>query len=286
MAGQPFEWPGAKRVAVYINAQLEVWSPGKAPTYSVQTTGVKKGQIDYGGISWSQYGGKVGVWRVMKVLDQFDMKGTFAANAMCAELFPEALAEIVRSGHDIAGHGIWQDESLPEMTPDEQRLNIRKSLDMIEKATGKRPEGWKSTTTAWTPESIEFLAQEGLLWFSDMKDTDLPRRIRTKHGAIIALPPSEFTDNRTLRGNPRDYYDVYKDTFDYLYKSEPGSLLNLAVHCHSGGRPMIMAVLCQLLEYFSRFPDIWFTTHGDIARWMQRFDSDEVTYAKRFFNRD
>jgi allantoinase len=278
-------WPGGKRVAVYLNAQFEVWSPGKAPTYSVQTTSVKKGLTDYGGISWSQYGGKVGVWRVLKVVNQFGLKSTFVANAMCADLFPDALAEIVRSGHDIAGHGIWQNESLPEMAQDEQRHNIRTSLDKIEQATGKRPLGWKSTTTAWTPESIAFLAQEGVLWFSDMKDTDLPRRIRTEHGPIIAIPPSEFTDNRTLHGSPRDYFDVYKGAFDYLYKHEPMSLLNLAVHCHSGGRPLMMAVIAELLEYFSQFPDVWFTTHGEIAQWAMSQDVDEVTYKERFFTR-
>jgi hypothetical protein len=35
---------------------------------------------------------------------------------------------------------------------------------------------------------------------------------------------------RVLRGNPRDWYDVYKDTFDYLYQNEPTAFLNVTVH--------------------------------------------------------
>jgi hypothetical protein len=96
------------------------------------------------------------------------------------------------------------------------------------------------------------------------------------------LPPSEFTDNRTLKGNPRDYFDVYKDTFDYLYRHEPGSLLNLSVHCHSGGRPTIMAMLYRLYEYYSRFEEVWFTTHGEIARLFSEREEDEITYPSRF----
>ena len=278
-----FAWPDGKRIAVYINAQVEIWSEGKAPSYSVQTTAAKKDQIDFGGISWSQYGCKVGIWRILKVLNDFGIKATFAANGKCAELYPEAIAEVARSGHDLAGHGIWQNESLVEMTVEQQRSNIRQSLDMLEKVSGKRPEGWKSTATAWTPEGIEILAQEGLLWFSDMKDTDLPRRIYTEHGPIISLPPSEFTDNRTLKGSPRDYHDVYKDTFDYLYHHEPGSMLNLSVHCHSGGRPMIMAMIQKLYEYYRTFPDVWFTTHGEVARYVAAREEDEITYPSRFF---
>ena len=55
----------------------------------------------------------------------------------------------------------------------------------------------------------------------------------------MALPHSDFADHRVLRGNPRDWYDVYRDTFDYLYYNEPTSYLNITVHCHFGGRPLI-----------------------------------------------
>ena len=43
--------------------------------------------------------------------------------------------------------------------------------------------------------------------------------------------------------SPQQYYDVYKDTFDYLHQHEPMSLLVMTVHCHFGGRPLMSAVL-------------------------------------------
>ena len=45
------------------------------------------------------------------------MRGTFCVKARCAELYPEAVAQIVRSGHDVAGHGYLQDQLLAYMAP-------------------------------------------------------------------------------------------------------------------------------------------------------------------------
>jgi hypothetical protein len=83
--------------------------------------------------------------------------------------------------------------------------------------------------------------------------------------------------------SPRQYYDVYKDAFDYLYHHEPMSLLVLTVHCHFGGRPLMAAVLDQLLEYFSGHADVWFARHGELARWALEQPQAETTYAQRFF---
>lgn len=234
-------WPNGKRIAVYVTGMLEVWSEGKGPEYTVQTTALKHSAVDHGGIVWSHYGPKIGVYRIIRTLNEFGIRGTFATNAKIAELFPDAVAEIARSGHDIAGHGVWQDEMINYMTPAEQRDAIKRTLDAFEKTTGKRPEGWMSQVLAFTPETPAILAQERLLWWGDLKDIDLPKKVRTKHGDIIAIPVCEFTDNRTLRGTPRDFYDVNRDTFDYLYNNEPMSVLNILLHCQWGGRPPITA---------------------------------------------
>jgi hypothetical protein len=143
--------------------------------------------------------------------------------------------------------------------------------------------GWKSPVLAWTPETLEFLTQERLQWFGDFKDSDMPRRIHTSSGSIIAIPASEFTDNRVLRGSPKDYFDLYKNTFDYLYNHERGSILNLSVHCHWGGRAPIMAMVHQLYEYFTGFDDVWFPTLADIAEYMNMLSFDELWYAERHF---
>jgi allantoinase len=277
-------WPNGKRIAVYVTGMLEVWSEGKAPEYTVQTTALH-GTIDHGGIVWSRYGGKIGVFRIIRALNEFGIKGTFAANAAITEVFPDAIAEIVRSGHDIAGHGIWQDQMINYMQPAEQHDTIKRTLDTFEKVTGARPQGWLSQVLAFTPETPGFLAQEGVRWWGDLKDIDLPKIVHTEYGDLVAIPVCEFTDNRVLRGSPRDFFDVNKDTFDYLYQYEPMSVLNVILHCQWGGRPPIMALFRKVIEYISRFPGVWFTTPAEIADWFSKQNIEELTYRERYFDR-
>ena len=57
MTKSNFEWPQGRRIAVMITVLLETWSEGRAAPYSIQTTSLKPGAVDYSGIAWGQYGG-------------------------------------------------------------------------------------------------------------------------------------------------------------------------------------------------------------------------------------
>jgi hypothetical protein len=92
-----------------------------------------------------------------------------------------------------------------------------------------------------TVHTAEFLAEEGFLCHGDYNDTDLSlfiRDIPKEHWSLH----SDFTCNRALRGSPREFYEVYNDTFDFLYKNEAPSLINLTVHADFGGRPLMSAI--------------------------------------------
>ena len=125
MADRTPLWPGNKRVAVAINVDLEIWSEGRAPDYSVQSSSLKPGTVSHGAIAWSQYGGKTGVWRVLRMLERHGVPATFSVNAKCAEAYPDAVRQIARSGFDIAGHGYTQDQLLVYMSPEEEQRTIK-----------------------------------------------------------------------------------------------------------------------------------------------------------------
>jgi peptidoglycan/xylan/chitin deacetylase (PgdA/CDA1 family) len=116
----------------------------------------RAGKPDQGGrgrsrrIAWGSYGGKVGVWRIINLLKQNGIRGTFCVNGRCAEIFPEAVEQIVKSGHDVAGHAYLQDQLMAYMTPEEEQRTIRQCLDLLEKASGMRPQGWVSPVMAYT----------------------------------------------------------------------------------------------------------------------------------------
>jgi peptidoglycan/xylan/chitin deacetylase (PgdA/CDA1 family) len=204
----------------------------------------------------------------MRILDETQMRATICLNAKAAELFPDAVKELHRSGHEIAAHSYTQDTILPYLPADKEKDLIRRCAKMIEDAVGERPQGWFSPVAAPTPQTAEILSEEGFLWHGDYNDTDLPYAFKTAGRLLVAIPHSDFTDNRVLRGSPRDFLNVYKDTFDFLYHHEKPSLINLTVHAHFGGRPMMSAMFNELLHYFKGFAGVWFARHDEVARWV------------------
>ena len=259
-------WPNDKRIAILVTVMFEVWSDGKAPPYSPMTTVLKPGTPDLLGISWSQYGGKTGIWRLMRVLDEADVRSTICLNAKGTELYPEAVKQLHRQGHEIAAHSYTQDLILPYLPPEQEKETIQRCARMIEAVVGTRPVGWFSPVAAPTSHTAQFLAAEGFLWHGDYNDTDLPYPLKTSEGTLVAIPHSDFTDNRLLRGTPREFFEIYKNTFDFLYNHETPSLINLTVHAHFGGRPLMSAVLRELLHYMKGFPEAWFARHDEVAR--------------------
>jgi allantoinase len=277
-------WPNGKKVAVSVTVMFETWADDKAPTYSVQTTHLKSGTVDHAGKAWSTYGGRVGVWRIINLLDRLGIPGTFFVNARCTEQYPDAVKQIVRSGHDIGGHAYTQDQLLAYMSLEDQEATIRQSIDLLQQCGGKKVTGWASPVVAFTPETAGFLAKAGLTWTTDITYVDLPIKIHTPHGTIAGVPTTDFSDNRVLRANPRDLYDTYKGTFDYLVQNEPMGLIVMVIHCQFGGRPLISAVLNELLSEVARSPDVWFARHEELAQWALAADVDEHSCQGRFFD--
>jgi peptidoglycan/xylan/chitin deacetylase (PgdA/CDA1 family) len=263
-----FEWPNGARMAVVVTCLLETWSEGRWPPFSVQTTSLKPGTPDLAAAMWGTYGVKAGVWRLLRILDDNKVPATFCANARALELDPRAAKQIVQSGHEIAAHSYTQDTILAYLDADEERATIRRTADAIERVSGRRPSGWLSPVLAFSERTHAIVAEEGFLWSGDHNNIDLPFCVETGARTVVAVPHSDFADHRVLRANPRDWFDVYKDTFDYLYNNEPTSYLNVTVHCHFGGRPLIAAQIDRILKYIRGFSDIWLVRHDELAQWV------------------
>ena len=89
-------WPNSEKIAVSVTVMFETWSEGAAPGYSVQTTHQKSGTVDPASRAWSSYGSKVGVWRLIRMLDGCRIPGTFFTNGRCTEDYPDAVKQIVK----------------------------------------------------------------------------------------------------------------------------------------------------------------------------------------------
>jgi peptidoglycan/xylan/chitin deacetylase (PgdA/CDA1 family) len=275
------EWPDGKRVAIVVSVLLETWAGGTSPTYFPRTTPLKAGTVDLPGHNWSEYGAQEGVWRLLGILERTGVPASVFANALSAETYPDLVRAIVRCGHHVQAHGYAQNEYLLDLSDEAQQKTIRGCLDILERHAGTRPDGWVTPVYGSNAITHELLVKEGLRWHADALDTSLPRLQKTPAGTIVALPWSDFVDNRVLRSSPRDYYDAYVETFDFLRAQESLGLINIAIHGHFGGRPMMAAVFSKLLQHLAAQPDVWFVRHSELAQWFAALGVENVP-AERF----
>ncbi len=282
MTSPVHSWRSNARVAVAISVLLETWAEGKSPGYFPRTTALKPGTADIAARQWSQFGANEGIHRILGILDRHALRATVFMSALAAELYPEVVRHIVRSGHTVAAHGYSQDQFLLDMTTVEQRTTIRRCLDILEQQSGVRPDGWCSPVYGWTPETHDLLVQEGVKWHADALDGTLPRRQTTESGSIIALPWCDFVDNRVLRASPRHYLEVYCDTFDFLYAQEQTALLHIGLHSHFGGRPLMSAMFARILDHIRGHSNVWMATHREIVDWFIEQKVDQIPAATRF----
>jgi peptidoglycan/xylan/chitin deacetylase (PgdA/CDA1 family) len=285
MAEHKFSWPNGKRIAVLVSVLLETWAEGKSPTYFTRTTPLKPGAIDLPGRQWSQFGGEEGLWRILDVLQRAGVPATVCANALSAETYPELVRAIVKNGHGVAAHGYAQNEYLLEMSAEQQQLTIRRCLDILEKHSGTRPTGWVTPVYGWNESTHDLLVKEGVRWHADALNTTLPRLQKTASGTIVALPWSDFVDNRVLRSSPCDFYDAYANAFEYLYSNERLGLVHIGFHGHFGGRPLMSAMLAKVLRHFASFSDVWFARHEEIVDWFVEQGVKRIAPSEQFLPR-
>lgn len=265
-------WPNNAKVAVMVTVLYESWSPGEVPSHSpmVLAAPMRPGTPDLQGVVWSEYGGETGIWRLLEILKQRGIASTVCTTASTVERYPDSIAALDAAGHELAAHSYTQDMLLPYLTREQEADLIRQCTDIVGGAVGKQPVGWISPRATATRHTADLLIDAGYRWHGDYNDTDLPYVIRRNGSDLVALAHSDFTDIRAIRGAPRDYLHVHCDAMDFLRKSRRPEIINLSIHAHFGGRPLMAALFDQILDYYGSFDDVWFARHDQVADWVLR----------------
>src|SRR5882762_9277064 len=88
-----------------------------------------------------EYGARVGFWEIMRILREHRVDATIYAVGMGLERNPEAAAEIMESGFEVACHGQrWIDyQSVAEEV---ERADMLRNIEVITRLIGRRPLGW------------------------------------------------------------------------------------------------------------------------------------------------
>jgi len=280
---KPLRWPNGKRLAVMLTINMEYWDRIKdtSKPFYPGGPGIVGGELpgnvyDNPNWSWREYGQRVGVWRM---IDLFDAAGVPATCTMNAKMGVERRAVIeaaLERGWEIVAHNFVQTDLLTDFANDEakERDVIRETLRVYREVCGKPAKGWLSSSLRSTLNTADLVAEEGLIFFTDLLNDDQPYLIRTRSGKpLVSIPyTSEVNDFTVFMRQGKDVDGgcaVFKEQFDWLYQESAasGRFMNIGLHPHVIGQPFRIRALRDFLAYVKKFDDVWFATREEIAEW-------------------
>ena len=271
---KPVQWPGGARVALWVNVALQYFPLNQQGKPFAPVGGMTTAYPDLRHYTLREYGNRVGIFRVLKALDRYNVKPTFAINTRLAERYPYLINKISGRGDEIICHG-WDMDHPHYGGQDrgEEEALIAKSLDGLRSITGQPVEGWIGPSKSQSTNTPELLVKHGVKYMCDWINDELPYEFRTSAGNITAMPLStELEDRLIMQANlhsESEYADQISDAFDFLYNEAGeqggGRMLALSIHPWMLGQPHRIGKLEQVLEHITGHADVWSASAGEIC---------------------
>ena len=268
------EWPNGARMAVCVVVNLErmEWAPQRG---SFQTGALYNRPLpDYRGYSHREYGHRVGIFRILDVLEKRGITPTIAMDALTARHYPYLVEHCLKRGCEIIGHGIAVSRVInSRMSEAEERDYIRASIHALTETTGAAPKGWLSPDYGESDRTPAILAEEGIEYLCDWANDEQPYPMNTPTGRLFSLPLLlDLNDLFAIgeRGFPvHEYAGMIRDACDTIHadSAESGRLLALNVHPWLMGQPFRIWYLDQALGHVMSKGDVWAASGSEIVEW-------------------
>jgi allantoinase len=278
-----FEWPGGARLAVNVVINYEEGAErtplegdvDREPLVEARYD-VPAGERELFTESTFEYGSRVGIWRLLELLDRYRVQPTIFAVGVALERNPRVAAALVERGCDFVGHGHrW----IPHtgMTVEEERAQIRACRESVRAATGRTIKGW-FTRPPNTVHTRSLLAEEGFLYDSGAVNDDVPYYQPAGGRPFLVVPYSlDVNDTKFFKNQfftARDFADYAIDSFDTLLAESRHSarMMSIGLHARIIGRPGRLPGLERLLSHIQAHPQVWLAPRDAIADfWLARF---------------
>ncbi len=267
----PLKLPGGARVIVWTIVNLEVWDIARPMARQVLPPPMGVSLLpDVPNWSWHEYGMRVGFWRFKRLYDRLGVRPTVSINARVCLDYPRVAQACKDDGWEFMGHSFEQG---PIHKEENQKAMIERSLDTLEKFTGKRPVGWLGPGLTQTLETPELLAAAGVKYIGDWVYDDEPTEIQTRNGPLVTLPYSVETNDIPMMmvQHHEAAYWTQKciDSFDRYYEegAERAKIMAIAIHPYISGQPFRIKYLEQVYERINSYPGVLHWNGEQILDW-------------------
>lgn len=271
-------WPGGAKLALWVNVGLQFFPLNQKGKPFAVPGGMTMPYPDLRHYSLRDYGNRVGIYRFLKAFDKYGIKPTFAFNTELAERTPYLLQRIVDRGDEIICHG-WNMDSIHHggMSYEAEAELVERSLRRLRELSGQAVTGWISPARNESENTPQILAENGVEFFCDWVNDDMPYPFHTKAGDLVAMPLSnELEDRFVLMNNlhsEQSWMEQVCDACDYLLEEaseQGGRILALNIHPWMLGQPHRIGKLEQALEYIMGKTDVWSAPASQIMEcWQQ-----------------
>jgi allantoinase len=266
-----FIWPGNARIAFTVTLVLDHWEL-EPPTHANPDPRIVSplGSFHPNWLTWSHrlYGARVGIFRILDVLDRFDIKPSVALGTEAAKRYPELVDALLRRASCFMAHGDYASRRITSRMQNERDAIIA-AREGVAAATGQSPKGWCGQDFGESAETPSLLTDTGFHYTTDWANDDRPYLLGPyARGSLLALPPQpEWNDLECMwlrRVTPAVWRANIAEAFEVLH-AEGGNVFNLTLHPWIAGQAHRIRYLRDALHRILGKPEVWRTTTDALA---------------------
>lgn len=266
-----YDWPGGKRLAVYVALNLETFDFGSGLGAELAPGGPQPDVLNY---AWRDWGNRVGAWRIRDMLDRLEMPASVLVNSRLYADYPGLIEAFRARSDEIVGHGRTNAERQGSLDEAGERALIEEATAILTRHEGHAPAGWLGPWISQSRVTPDLLAEAGYRYLLDWTHDDQPVWFATRNGGrILSVPyPQELNDIPAIvarKDSAEDFAGMIVDAFDeMLEQSEAAPLvMGIALHPYIVGQPHRLRPLRRALSHIAGHREtVWLTTTGAIAK--------------------
>ena len=265
-------WPNNARIAVWVNPNIEFFGLDDVMPGNTNERVAREHAKIPNVRNWSvrDYGNRVGVWRLFDVLSRYNARATVALNSEVCDHHPEIIERAMQLDWELMGHGQTNARRINEMSSDQEREAIFATVDRIERACGKRPQGWLGPGLAETWHTLEHLSAAGIRYICDWVNDDQPYTMQIGSPPMVSIPYSVQTNDVPayfdMKCSVPEFERMLKDQFNVLWRegANSGRVMAIAVHPFVTGQPHRIGALDAALAHICSHEGVWLATGSEI----------------------